>query len=1236
MEIYNLEKKDNTPYQIFKIIIIENDASFNQQINQSLINAGFQTIVTSSGEEALSKIQGKDNEILLLDFNLSDFPAELLIEKLEKTYKKTPNLLLLAAKNSEKRILSMLRLGAHDYIVKDSGFLDILVEKLKRVCLLVEKHIKLEQTAKALQESESKFHHLNETLTQGVIYQDKKGKIISANSAAKKIFEVSEERIKNVDLENIDWEVIDEDKNTLPKKEFPSSVVFRTGKKVENVLIGVKKPTESNYIWLIISSVPKFSKNNKKLLGVCSTFLEVTKRILAEEKLQQKSTLLNQTADVAKIGGWEVNLKKNTVEWTITTKKIHEVANDYIPTIDDAINFYTPESRVIVKNAVEEAINKGVSYNLELQITTAKGKKKWTNAIGIPEMRGNKCVRFHGIFQDITERKLAETKRLELNRKLKNKEKQLEAINQQLRAHEQQLKNANQQLITTNQQLTVNEVQLKTLIEQLLLKEKELKKNKETVEKYLDLAAEIVLSLDSKGRILMINESGEKLLGYEKDELIGKNWFSTCIPAAAKKQIKNVFNNILQNNKSNYSTFESEILTKTGDIKTILWHNTIFPDPNNENAGTLSSGEDITSRKKYENHIIELNQQLLLAQNIGKLAHWRVDLTENQAHWSDEMFNLYGIPIAEGELTYKEQKKYIHPEDWNLFHNSIQKLKNEDVPYDIQIRLIRRDKKIVWTRTKGFSQKNEDGEIFELYGVVQDITDYKNTENELIEQKLLFENMFNAIEDAIVITDIERRVKLVNEGVKKTFKYTKKELDGKNSGILYTDIAEYTDVGLKIFGNEAPDKKYYYVSNYKRANKTTFPGETFGTKLFNAKGEWIGNLAIIRDITERVKYIEDIKKAKEKAEEADRLKSAFLANMSHEIRTPMNGILGFTSLLNEPGLTGEEKQRFIDIIQQSGNRMLNTINDLIDISRIETGQVELFFKSVNLKEEVENQYNFFTAEANKKGLTLFLEDKLDEEEKYFGTDLKKISSIITNLVKNAIKYTDRGYIEIGMEKRDSNLIFYVKDTGIGIPKQRQSAIFDRFVQADIGDSRAYEGSGLGLSITKAYVEMLGGEIHVHSKIGVGTLFTVVLPEISEKQKAKEEKPDKVSVTVNNGLKKLNVLIAEDDETSFLHLSFLLENYAKQIHRAKTGLEAVKLFKINSDLDLVLMDIKMPDMDGFEATKEIRKIDPDVVIIAQTAYALEGDRAKTLEAGCNSYISKPIDKGKLISLIKKYF
>jgi len=232
--------------------------------------------------------------------------------------------------------------------------------------------------------------------------------------------------------------------------------------------------------------------------------------------------------------------------------------------------------------------------------------------------------------------------------------------------------------------------------------------------------------------------------------------------------------------------------------------------------------------------------------------------------------------------------------------------------------------------------------------------------------------------------------------------------------------------------------------------------------------------------------------AKEKAEESERLKSAFLANMSHEIRTPMNGIIGFTDLLKTPGLTGEEQLRYIEIIQKSGERMLNTVNDIIDISKIHAGQMEVHISEIDVVNEITSLYTFFKTQAEKRGLALNLSgDELKNQTIY--TDLSKFNSILTNLIKNAIKYTNSGSIHIKYGNRENNFFCQVIDTGTGIPDDRKDAIFQRFIQADIYDKRALEGSGLGLAITKSYVEMLGGKIWVESNQEKGSIFTFTLP-----------------------------------------------------------------------------------------------------------------------------------------------
>lgn len=380
----------------------------------------------------------------------------------------------------------------------------------------------------------------------------------------------------------------------------------------------------------------------------------------------------------------------------------------------------------------------------------------------------------------------------------------------------------------------------------------------------------------------------------------------------------------------------------------------------------------------------------------------------------------------------------------------------------------------------------------------------------------------------------------------------------------------------------------------------------------------------------------ELEKAKVKAEESDKLKSAFLANMSHEIRTPMNGIMGFAELLKSGNLSPEENKNYIEIIEKSGTRLLSIINDIVDISKIEAGQMKVSYSTTNVDEQMQYIHTFFKHEAQDKGIQLVLKKSLDNDDTIISTDREKLYAILINLVKNAIKYTVQGTIEFGYEKKDTQIEFFVKDTGIGISKDRQKAIFERFIQADFKDKMARQGAGLGLAIAKAYVELLDGNIWVNSEIGKGSEFYFSIPDtiqleendLTQKIISMPKEPCEI--------KNLKILVTEDDTISRTLILKVLEEFCGEILIALTGVEAVEICQKNPDLDLILMDIQMPEMNGYEATKEIRKFNPTVIILAQTAYALEGDKAKTIAVGCNGYISKPIKKEELSNLLQHYF
>jgi len=393
-------------------------------------------------------------------------------------------------------------------------------------------------------------------------------------------------------------------------------------------------------------------------------------------------------------------------------------------------------------------------------------------------------------------------------------------------------------------------------------------------------------------------------------------------------------------------------------------------------------------------------------------------------------------------------------------------------------------------------------------------------------------------------------------------------------------------------------------------------------------------MAIVRDITEQKRNKAELIRAKEQAEESNRLKTHFLANMSHEIRTPMNGILGFIELMRDLNLSKEEQDEYLRLISQSANRLLGTINDIIEMSRIEAGEISLHKSNILLSDVMEYLHDFFMPQAEAKGLDLKHVKAADITPLCAYTDKRMLESILMNLIRNAIKFTAKGEVAFGYRAEGELLRFFVKDTGKGVPAHFIDKIFDRFMQADLSTTRGHEGSGLGLTIARGLVEQLGGQIGCDSREGEGSTFWFNIPYQICTQPPKLLNADEIHSVqnphpMNN---KPTLLIAEDDDTSFLLLETILAPFGANILRAKTGDEAIALATAHKDLALILMDLKMPGIEGMEATRQIRAFNQKVPIVAQTAYAMTGDREKAIEAGCTDYITKPMRRESFLEII----
>lgn len=559
-----------------------------------------------------------------------------------------------------------------------------------------------------------------------------------------------------------------------------------------------------------------------------------------------------------------------------------------------------------------------------------------------------------------------------------------------------------------------------------------------------------------------------------------------------------------------------------------------------------------------------------------------------------------------------------------------------------------------------------------LLGILM-VNQYKNWQNELAQFKLQeYERRFTQIlESGNVLSLMLNNVGTINfcnDYLLKITGYSKVEVLEKNWFDLFIPTAE-RKIMKELFSEGLIIKKF--SKNYENPILTKTGEELYilwyNIALKSDEGEVLGTASIGVNITESKRHEkmleeknaeieaqnieykkvnQELRQAKEHAEQSDRLKSAFLANMSHEIRTPMNSILGFSDLLKESKLTSEKQHRYIDVIEHSGKRMLNIINDILIISKIESGIVDIHHAEFNVNEQIVSIYDSFKVEIAQKGINYSYLNTLPDNNAIIKSDCEKIYAILVNLVKNAIKFTNHGTIEFGYYlKKDSEsaeLEFFVKDTGEGIRQEQKELIFERFRQGSEALTRNYEGAGLGLAISKAFVEMLGGKIWVESDEentasgkGGSTTFYFTIPYDIKSNKILDMK----NLTSKTGKlhqgKDLKVLIVEDDITSEMMLEIMIEDYCKSPLIAFNGLEAVQLCKENPDIDFVLMDIKMHELNGYEATKQIRKFNKDLIVFAQTAFALPGDREKAIAAGCNDYISKPYSQSELKGLIEKY-
>ena len=723
------------------------------------------------------------------------------------------------------------------------------------------------------------------------------------------------------------------------------------------------------------------------------------------------------------------------------------------------------------------------------------------------------------------------------------------------------------------------------------------------------------------GYTTYVNPKWMELSGLTYEEALGFGWLKAVHPDD-REQLEGKWKTDFQlkeSSKAEYRFLRSDgnIVWVTGDAA---------PEWNNDKIiGYIGTITDITVHKKSEEAIAESEANLRFILDgistgiviIDPETHTIVDsnmaavrlIGETKEKIIGSVCHQFICPDEEGKCPVTDLQQFIN--------NSERVLINKE---GIRIPILKSVVKITLH-----------GRLLLLENFT-DITDRHNAEESLKVSEEKYRRIFENVQDLFYETAIDGTILEVSPSIEflSHGQYRRKELIGKSIYDFYSVADERSALVSKI-------EKEGIVSDFeimlKNADGSLIPCSLSSRIFFDTQGRPEKIIGSVRDITDRKNVTEALKLAKEKAEESDRLKTEFLNNISHEVRTPLNGILGFAEIVFQHELTVEEKKESYAMLLESSDRLLNTITNYMDISLITSGNMSVHNKDFFPTSFLRKIFNNYESVCSNRKLDLFLDITGQSDDLSVNSDPEIVQKILSHFLNNAIKFTEKGSIHFGFNRNEERLEFFVKDSGIGIGLDSFNKIFDRFSKEDRGHQNVIEGSGLGLSIAKGMSEIIGGKIRVESELGVGSCFFFTIPikkdaEVSLSGSTREKARKAIPGSM--------ILVAEDDETNFYFLNALLTmtTSAKILHAAN-GREAIELFKANPNIKLILMDIKMPEIDGFEATRQIKLINKNVCIIAVTAYAMAGDEERIMASGCDGYLSKPINKKSLLEKISEF-
>ncbi len=771
------------------------------------------------------------------------------------------------------------------------------------------------------------------------------------------------------------------------------------------------------------------------------------------------------------------------------------------------------------------------------------------------------------------------------------------------------------------------------------LLEDEIQEKQEKFKVLAGVALTGIFTTDPLGNNTYVSPQWSKITGISPDEAKGNGWSKGLHPDD-RELIMNDWK--LIGSSDIPKTYDFRFIRPDGSLVWVLSQATVVKDNNGRIVEWIGTITDITERKKAE-QALRMSEDLLNAsQRVSKTGGWEWNVETQAMYWTEETYRIHDITPGEIEPGSAEHIKlgslcYRH-EDRPAILAAFQRCLKEGQPYDLEFPFTSLKGRQLWIRTAA-QPVIENGKTVRIIGNIVDITESKQAEEALKISNEKFQSIFNSLQDAFFRADLDGNLTIISPSSPPMFGYAStEEMLGMPAVHLYADALERQNL-LKGLSEKGTVKDF--IVQARRKDESAF-WVSMNVQMIYQNGKLFGTEGLVRDISERKKAEllikvkneelrqtnDELIAAKEKAEESDRLKTSFLLNMSHEIRTPMNAIIGFSKMLNNPELGDEKRKSFVSIIVNSTNQLLSIVNDILTISSVETKQEKLNIQKVCINSIIVELLAIFRTQAFNQNISFYGKQQLTDRQSEIYSDKTKIIQILSNLITNAFKFTYQGFIEFGYQLKNEYLEFYVKDSGIGIETEMQEKIFERFRQANESINKRYGGTGLGLAISKAFTELLGGRIWVQSELDKGATFYFTIPYTPVHEIDKTNSPN-----IQN-LNYPTVLVAENDESNFLLIEELLSDMNLKLIHAKDGKEAVEICHTNSKIDLVLMDIKMPIMNGHEAAKILKECKPDLPIVAQSAYALEHERA-IFEGIFDDYLTKPINEDILKQMVMKY-